>query len=136
MFKDSNSNYSLSDRPLSLILVGPSRLGKTAWARSLESKHNYFNGLFNLEEFEPGLLTILDDFNFEYFHHWKQFLGAQREFTLTDKYKKKLKVVHGAATIVLCNEGHQPQRCKSFNIEDIEWINANCITYYLTNKLY
>ncbi|XP_070049641.1 uncharacterized protein [Nicotiana tomentosiformis] len=36
-----------SDRPLSLILEGPSRTGKTAWARSL-GVHNYISGHLDL----------------------------------------------------------------------------------------
>ncbi|GAB4857117.1 hypothetical protein Ancab_015028 [Ancistrocladus abbreviatus] len=41
-----NNRYVLKpdvDRPQSLIIEGPSRVGKTAWARSL-GKHNYLSG--------------------------------------------------------------------------------------------
>jgi len=52
-----------SDRPLSLILEGPSRTGKTAWARSL-GVHNYISGHldFNAKSYSNNVTyNVIDD---------------------------------------------------------------------------
>lgn len=77
------------DRPKSLILVGASRLGKTEWARSL-GVHTYWNGMFDLTVFNSASeYAIFDDFDFTKFYSPKQWFGAQKQFALTDKYKKR-----------------------------------------------
>lgn len=92
-----------ADRPKTLVLVGPSRLGKTVWARSLGT-HNYMNSLFSLDEFDESRdYLILDDIDFDYIPGRKAFFFAQNEFILTDKYRKKKKVRWGKPTLYLCN---------------------------------
>jgi len=79
-------------RPNSLILIGPSRCGKTEWARSL-GKHMYFNNLLNLDDWDESAdYIILDDFSpdiTKFLPSWKCFFGGQKQFTLTDKYRGK-----------------------------------------------
>ncbi|ORX47108.1 hypothetical protein BCR36DRAFT_371905 [Piromyces finnis] len=75
-------------RPNSLILVGPSRSGKTEWARSL-GQHMYFNNLLNLDDWDESAdYIVLDDFSSDitkFLPSLKCFFGGQKEFTLTDK---------------------------------------------------
>lgn len=91
------------DRPRSLWLVGPSRIGKTEWARSL-GPHIYWNGSIDLASFiDYAQYAIFDDFKWEYLPFKKQFFGAQKEFTMTDKYRKKRTVKWGKPSILIVN---------------------------------
>ena len=66
-------------RPRSLVLIGPSRTGKTELARSL-GHHIYWNGYYNLDKYDetaelPSSMTS----PWDRFHYMaKQWLGAQR----------------------------------------------------------
>jgi hypothetical protein len=117
------------DRPLSLILTGDSRVGKTAWARSL-GRHMYWNGMFMLDTWDEDCkYAIFDDFeDWTKFYMYKQFLGAQEEFVLTDKYRKKRNKRWGKPSIVISNEDP--------HFRDRRWLRANVIEYEVTNKLY
>lgn len=120
------------DRPKSLILVGPSRYGKTEWARSLGA-HWYFNGLFNMDEIHGSVdYAVFDDVNIEFFlGQYKGWFGAQKEFTLTDKYKGKRKLLWGKPIIWCCNES--PMNSKGV---DSDWLEANTMVVYIANKLF
>lgn len=116
-----------NERPRSLMVISPSRYGKTEWARSLDSDHSYFNGMFNLDDFkENSKYAIFDDISWEWLRWQKGFIGAQRQFTITDKYRKKRTVSWGKSCIILLNE--LP--------ELTDWHRANLIIIELGNKLY
>lgn len=118
------------DRPLSLILCGPSRLGKTEWARSL-GRHMYFNTDFDLALWdETAEYIIFDDIsNNDYFFKWKGLIGAQKTVTLTDKYRAKKTVQWGKPCIWLCNE-------IPHGISANAWVTKNCTVCYLENALF
>lgn len=122
-------------RPRSLVLIGPSRSGKTEWARSL-GHHMYFNNLINLDDWdETADYIILDDFSSDinkFFPCWKCFFGGQKQFVLTDKYRGKKTVHWGKPMIWLSNE----DIFGKLNIEHINFIKANCEVVILSNKLY
>lgn len=122
-------------RPKSLILVGGSRTGKTTWARSL-GHHMYFNSMLNLDDWdESAEYIILDDFSTDFTKFlptWKCFFGGQKEFTLTDKYRGKRTVHWGKPMIWLANE----DPLKTLNVEQLDFINKNCVLVTLVNKLY
>jgi len=91
-------------RKIALALIGPSRIGKTAWARSLTPAHVYWNGMTNLDDWVPNTkLVIFDDFDWNFFPCKKGFLGGQHQFTMTDKYRKKKTIIFGGSVIVLSN---------------------------------
>lgn len=118
------------DRPKSLIIVGPSKSGKTAWARSL-GRHMYFNGRFNINNWDDDAqYAIFDDFaDWSTFHGiYKQFLGAQFQFDLTGKYARERQVTWGKPTILLSND--------PITFPDPKWIDINCVKVTLTAKLY
>lgn len=118
----------LPDRPKSLILWGPTRLGKTAWARSL-GRHIYFNGLFMLDLLDSDAeYVIFDDFDWEHFKQYKQWLGAQKEFIVTDKYRRKQLFKWGKPTILLSNV--LP------NFPDMSWVRSNCIILQINSSLF
>ena len=122
-------------RPRNLVLIGPTRSGKTEWARSL-GKHMYFNNLLNLDDWDESAdYIILDDFTsdiLKYLPCWKCFFGSQKEFTLTDKYRGKKTVRWGKPMIWLSNE----DIFKNLNIEHINFIKGNADVIVLDSKLY
>ena len=122
-------------RPNNLVLVGPSRWGKTEWARQF-GKHMYFNNLINLDDWnEDADYIVLDDFPTDfpkYFPCWKCFFGGQREFTLTDKYRGKKTVHWGKPMIWLSNESVYTH----LNAEQSDFIRRNCTVICLNEKLF
>ena len=120
---------NVTDRPKSVILYGPSRTGKTAWARSI-GPHMYFNGMFDLSQWNDAAeYAIFDDFpEWDKWRYYKQFLGGQYEITVTDKYIKKQTLRWGKPCIVLSNS--LP------NFPDMEWIRANCFIVNIIGSLF
>lgn len=93
------------ERPRSLVLVGPSRLGKTVWARGLGS-HAYVATSWDLSSFDRHFTSyvVFDDIPWASFSHYaKAFFGGQRDFTVSDKYRKKKRLAGGWPCIFLCN---------------------------------
>ena len=124
---------NLPDRPKTLILCGPSRTGKTEWARAI-GRHLYFNGLFNLDDWdEQAEYIIMDDMNIKYLPNYKAWFGAQSQFTLTDKYRKKKTVKWGKPLIWICNDGEDPRKSEVVNRE---WMDENSIFVQVNDKLY
>ncbi|KAJ2974197.1 hypothetical protein NUW54_g11928 [Trametes sanguinea] len=125
------TEFKKTDRPKSLVVYGPTRLGKTEWARSL-GKHNFQSGLFNLDEFDESAdYIVLDDISMQFFPSYKSWLGAQKEFNQTDKYRRKQLVRWGKPCIWLSND--DPRNAQGV---DREWLDGNCIFVHLTHKLY
>jgi len=122
------------DRPMSLLLISPSRFGKTEWARSL-GDHFYMCGLFNLVDFKPtAKYGVFDDFNPESLKFsYKQWFGCQKQFTVTDKYCKKCTIHWGKPSIFLMNP---PVYDELKSLLDFSWIQCNTVIVILTNKLY
>jgi len=119
-------------RPKSLILVGDSRLGKTAWARK-HGSHVYFNGTWNMSKLDsigPNTkYAVWDDlFNWESFNY-KQWLGGQWEFDVTGKYRAPRTISGwGRPSIVCCNS--LP------NHLDNQWVKDNCLVIFVRFPLY
>jgi len=122
------------DRPKTLWLTGASRLGKTEWARSL-GRHMYFNGSFNLDDWDADATYIVwDDFDWKWLPYRKQFVGAQRQFVVSDKYRKKRSITWGKPSIFVWNDDNDPWR--SFTTRELEWYQANTIRVILTEPLF
>lgn len=103
----SSELRSIAPRRKSLILVSPTRFGKTEWARSL-GKHHYFNGMVNFRKwFNSSELeyVVFDDIEWDNVKSFKkQWFGCQREFEVTDKYMAKKTIKYGVPLIYLCND--------------------------------
>lgn len=86
-------------------------------------------GLWNLDDFRAGSkYMVLDDLNIEFFPNWKPFLGCQRQFTMTDKFRTKRTVRNWLKpTIWLCNPGWSPMDSDKITTADKNWIEGNCI---------
>ncbi|KAI9430302.1 hypothetical protein H4582DRAFT_1824401 [Lactarius indigo] len=106
-----SEEFPKRDRPKSLVLWGPSRTGKTSWARSL-GPHCYMNTWWNADKMDSTKdYVIFDDINFDSFSGWQAFFGAQQEFEMTDKYRGK-------------------------RTWKRDWLDANCVVVYLDHPLY
>jgi len=92
----------------------------------------YFNGLFNLDEWKDDVrYIVLDDIDIDFFPQYKSFFGAQKQFTLTDKYRKKKQVKWGKPCIWTNN--NDPRDGK---LVDRNWMDLNIVFIRITNKLY
>lgn len=133
----------IARRAPALMLIGATGTGKTEWARSIAfsnglGDHMYFNGGFNLDEWnEDAAYIIIDDFDKDpdtplerYFPSWKQFFGCQKEFTLTDKYRRKQKVKWGKPLIWISNN---EINCKS---STLDYIKKNGVKINVYNDFY
>nr|QEJ80518.1 replication-associated protein [Sweet potato leaf curl virus] len=95
------------DRPISIVIEGPSRIGKTVWARSL-GPHNYLCGHLDLSQkvySNSAWYNVIDDVNPQYLKHFKEFMGAQKDWQSNCKYGKPVQIKGGIPTIFLCNPG-------------------------------
>jgi hypothetical protein len=120
-------------RPKSLLIWGPSQLGKTLVARSF-GKHSYFADLFNLDEFNvDGEYAVFDDMRkgFREFNY-KGFLGGQHQFNASDKYKKKRTIVFGKPSIFLCNDN--PMLMNKGYV-DVDWLARNTIIVHVDRPI-
>ncbi|AFS65316.1 spliced replication-associated protein [Dragonfly associated gemykibivirus 1] len=120
-------------RPKSLILIGDTRLGKTLWARSL-GRHAYFGGLFCLDEsLEDVDYAVFDDMQggLEFFHAYKFWLGAQKQFYATDKYRGKQLVNWGRPSIYISNTN--PLADKG---ADVDWLMGNCVIVHVDRPIF
>nr|QBO66585.1 replication associated protein [Papaya leaf curl virus] len=129
-------------RPKSIVIEGDSRTGKTMWARSL-GPHNYLCGHLDLS---PKVYSndvwynVIDDVDPHYLKHFKEFMGAQRDWQSNTKYGKPVQIKGGIPTIFLCNPG-STSSYKEFLDEDKNsalknWAIKNAIFITLTEPLY
>nr|AMB51322.1 replication initiation protein [Tomato leaf curl Kumasi virus] len=94
-------------RPVSIVIEGDSRTGKTMWARSL-GPHNYLCGHLDLSPkvySNEAWYNVIDDVDPHYLKHFKEFMGAQRDWQSNTKYGKPIQIKGGIPTIFLCNPG-------------------------------
>nr|QSS76686.1 C1 protein [Tomato curly stunt virus] len=94
-------------RSISIVIEGESRTGKTMWARSL-GPHNYLCGHLDLSPkvySNDAWYNVIDDVDPHYLKHFKEFMGAQRDWQSNTKYGKPIQIKGGIPTIFLCNPG-------------------------------
>jgi len=107
-------------------------MGKTLWARS-HGPHAYFGGLFSLDESVTDVkYAVFDDINggIPFFPQYKWWLGHQKQFYATDKYKHKQLIEWGRPAIWVSNNDPREE-----NGADYEWLNANCQFVYVNSSL-
>lgn len=116
----------------SVWLIGPSRFGKTALARSV-GRHWYMQGVWcvdNLSD-ESHVYGVLDDIPWESLkYQYRSLLGCQKDVTYTDKYRAKKTFQMGYPVIVCTNE------LPAFSEEERNWLRVNVDFYEVTEKMY
>nr|ALO02543.1 AC1 [Soybean chlorotic blotch virus] len=130
------------NRPISIVVEGDSRTGKTMWARSL-GVHNYLCGHLDLSPkvySNNAWYNVIDDVDPHYLKHFKEFMGAQHDWQSNTKYGKPIQIKGGIPTIFLCNPGHSSSY-KSYLDEEKnsslkQWALKNAIFVSIAFPLY
>ncbi|AGD98585.1 replication-associated protein [Sida yellow net virus] len=132
-------------RPMSLIVEGDSRTGKTMWARAL-GPHNYLSGHldFNSRVYSNEVeYNVIDDVNPQYLKlkHWKELIGAQKDWQSNCKYGKassKLKVGYHQSCSAIQGEGvsYKEYLDKEENAALKSWTLHNAKFIFLDSPLY
>lgn len=141
MFSNPNLSLPRPERPKSLILNGVSRLGKTQWARSL-GEHIYIANMWDLSALDglPGTFwtngyIIFDDIDWDSIKSSaKSWFGAQRDFSVSDKYRRKRRIPGGIPCIFLVNPDSFVGDLLDFSLGN--WGQQNITIVTLQNKLY
>nr|AFV52789.1 AC1 protein [Papaya leaf curl China virus] len=134
-------------RPKSIVIEGDSRTGKTMWARSL-GPHNYLCGHLDLSPrvySNEAWYNVIDDVDPHYLKHFKEFMGAQRDWQSNTKYGKPIQIKGGIPTIFLCNPGptssykeylneDKNSALKDWALKNAEFITLNSPLYSGTNQ--
>lgn len=122
--------YTKCERAKCLILVGPTRLGKTNWARSL-GPHMFWRGNVNYGGWNQNArYIVIDDIEWKYIPQKKSILTQMGHITLTDKYVKKLDVFNDKPAIFCTND--MPTIEDGFN----EYWHVNTTVVCLNEKLF
>lgn len=118
-----------SNRTKALILVGPSRIGKTSMVRSW-GKHTFMRGTVNFKRWDDSAkFLIIDDIDWKYIPFKKVLLTQMGEATVTDKYQPKIDIDVTMPAIVLLNV------FEGFEIEEEYW-KANTTVVHVTEQLW
>nr|AJE24741.1 replication-associated protein [Ageratum enation virus] len=129
-------------RPMSIVIEGDSRTGKTMWARSL-GPHNYLCGHLDLSPRvynNHAWYNVIDDVDPHYLKHFKEFMGAQKDWQSNTKYGKPVQIKGGIPTIFLCNPGPNSSYKEFLDEEKNKalkiWSLKNAIFVTLESPLY
>nr|UUJ34837.1 replication associated protein [Cotton leaf curl Kokhran virus-Burewala] len=129
-------------RPRSKVFEGDSRTGKTMWARSLGTTY-YLCGLLGLSPKvynNDACSNLIDDVDPHFLKHFKEFMGAQRDWQSNTKYGKPVQIKGGIPTIFLCNPGPNSSYTEFLNEEKNtalkNWALKNAIFITLEGPLY
>lgn len=131
-----------ADRPRCLVLIGPTRSGKTQWATSLFAPNlvNFFRGEFSLRQFNSkARLNIFDDcetLSSKSRAYRKQLLTCMGPSILTDRYTPKIAIDVCQPSIVLCNERDEVKWCTDENHPEYKYWQYNCTIVEIDNKLF
>lgn len=129
----------MEQRPKGLVLVGPSRTGKTS-LMSLIGDFSYFKNIWSVDNWESlTSFTIMDDMDAGdegkglSFCWFKPFFGAQDAVTVTDKFKPKQDIVNGKPLIWINNYDYK-ETFQSKTAQD--YIERNMEIVYIHQPLF
>ncbi|AGU67647.1 replication associated protein [Faeces associated gemycircularvirus 12] len=112
-------------------MLGPHRRRRTRqteWARCL-GDHFYNSTWFNLDEVDPSKkYAVFDDIrlNEKSYWSWKPWFGGQKEFTVTDKFRHKRKLMWGKPIIWVCNPASDPRNIAGLDSAKFAESNPRC----------
>lgn len=75
--------------------------------------------------------VVFDDFNIEFLPQYKSWFGAQKRFTITDKYRRKQTITWGKPMIWIGND--DPRYGKNV---DRNWMEKNSVFINVIDDLY
>lgn len=111
----SRNLFPSPERPKCLILVGPTRCGKTEWSRSL-GEHTYWSNYVTSERNTNARYAVIDDMEgFDRFTGRKCIFGCQKIVGLNPKYSRLQQWNWGIPTIWLWNPESVPFQCRDPN---------------------
>jgi hypothetical protein len=140
----------VSHRPLSIVIEGISRIGKTEFIISYLNKNylqfNYIRGSldFSKEIYKNEYkINVFDDISIQEIKKYgllKNIIGGQRGFTADIKYAPKRRIAGNKLNIFLCNEDisfiNYCKTNKETGGKEYEYIEKNCIFINIKEKLY
>lgn len=115
---------------------GPTRLGKTVWARSL-GEHAYFCGLYSASEamrFAEVDYAVFDDIQggIKFFPGYKNWLGCQMQFQVKALYRDPVLIQWGKPTIWVANTDPR----LDLGYTEVEWLEGNCDFVYIETPIF
>lgn len=119
------------------MLVGPSKTGKTQWARSL-GRHMFMRENFNLDDWDQDAdYVVLDDLPMDKVPGWKVLLGSMGDMVLYDRYRPKKHVRWGPkkCCIILCNPGVDWRYSERWK-DEREWCETNVEVIEIKQNMY
>lgn len=126
------SHDRLLTRPLCLVVIGDSRLGKTQYVRSFSTNHVYFKGGWRLDDWDDHAdYAVFDDWNWDDVQKYlgKRLIGCDDEIIATDKYRGKRRI-RPVPAIIIAND--DPRSLAWFD----DWWKLNTIFALVVGKLY
>jgi len=130
------SRHVTLGRPRSVVVYGPTRVGKTVWARSL-GEHIYFCGLYSGSEAmrfaEVGYAVFDDMGGLKYVPQFKNWLGGQMQFQVKQLYRDPTIISWGKPSIWLANNDPRDEDITSV---DREWLEGNCDFIYVGETIF
>lgn len=119
------------ERAKCLIVVGKTRLGKTALFRQLFPDAIFWRNGVNLDDFdESASAIIMDDIYWDYIPNKKTYLTQMGAATVTSKYRQMTNINVKMPAIVLLNE------MPVFKDEPEYWIDNTYIVQLIDHPLY
>lgn len=143
----SCSFTQVNPRQLTLVVCGPTRIGKTTFVRSVihasGMRHMYMNGHYHLDEWDPTAeVIVMDDLPLHLLRQRKQWWGCQHDFVTEDKYRVKRKICGGKGLVWICNRENLPWEARKdgrpvLGWDEEQYFRANCTVVELgPNKLF
>ncbi|MEC4559319.1 MAG: hypothetical protein U9532_04120 (plasmid) ['Conium maculatum' witches'-broom phytoplasma] len=140
----------VAHRPMSIVIEGLSRIGKTEFIISYLNKNNLqFNYIRGSLEFSKEIykneykINVFDDISIQEIKKYgllKNIIGGQRGFTADIKYAPKRRIAGNKLNIFLCNEDisfiKYCEKDKKTDGKEHEYIEKNCLFFNISEKLY
>jgi len=125
------------DRYDLLVVVGPTKLGKTQLMRAL-GKHLYWKGMVKLDDLAKltdEQYVVIDDIDWEFIPASikKTVLLGTGDCIVSDKYVRKLRVMANLPCVYICNP---PANGFSLFYDSDAYWRANTVVVHINNKLY
>lgn len=134
-----STGEKMEQRPKGLVIIGPSRTGKTSLI-SLLGDFSYFKNIWSVDNWESlAAFTVMDDMDAGdegkglSFCWYKPFFGAQDAITVTDKFKPKQDIVNGKPLVWINNYDYK-ETFQSKTAQD--YIEKNMDIIYINQPLF